>query len=33
VFNDLPKIADLKHLFPEAYRTTPVLVSAGQPSK
>jgi peptide-methionine (S)-S-oxide reductase len=33
VFNDLPKIADLKRLFPEAYRATPVLVSAGQPSK
>jgi peptide-methionine (S)-S-oxide reductase len=33
VFNDLPKVADLKRLFPEAYRTTPVLVSAGQPSR
>ena len=33
VFNDLPKIADLKRLFPEAYRTAPVLVSAAQPSK
>ena len=33
VFNDLPKVADLKRLFPEAYRATPVLVSAGQPSR
>jgi peptide-methionine (S)-S-oxide reductase len=26
VINDLPKIADLKRLFPERYRVTPVLV-------
>jgi hypothetical protein len=24
--NDLPKVADLKRLFPERYRETPVLV-------
>ena len=28
VFNDLPKIAELKRLFPAAYREEPVLVSA-----
>lgn len=28
VFNDLPKIADLKRLFPEAYREQPVTVAA-----
>jgi len=28
VINDLPKIADLKRLFPERYRATPVLVAA-----
>ena len=27
VYNDLPKIADLKRLFPEAYRAEPVLVA------
>lgn len=27
VINDLPKISDLKRLFPELYRTTPVLVA------
>jgi peptide-methionine (S)-S-oxide reductase len=27
VINDLPKIADLKQLFPELYRDTPVLVT------
>jgi peptide-methionine (S)-S-oxide reductase len=27
VFNDLPKIEDLKRLFPKAYRTKPVLVA------
>jgi peptide-methionine (S)-S-oxide reductase len=27
VINDLPKIEDLKRLFPDAYRATPVLVS------
>lgn len=26
VFNDLPKIRELKRLFPDAYRATPVLV-------
>jgi peptide-methionine (S)-S-oxide reductase len=29
VFNDLPKIANLKKLFPALYRPDPVLVSAG----
>ena len=28
VINDLPKIENLKHLFPELYRPTPVLVAA-----
>jgi peptide-methionine (S)-S-oxide reductase len=28
VFNDLPKIENLKRLFPEAYRADPVLVGA-----
>ena len=28
VFNDLPKIENLKRLFPEVYRTDPVLVGA-----
>lgn len=28
VINDLPKIKDLKHLFPKDYRTDPVLVTA-----
>jgi peptide-methionine (S)-S-oxide reductase len=28
VFNDLPKIADLKRLFPESYREAPVLTTA-----
>ena len=28
VFNDLPKIANLKRLFPGLYRAEPVLVSA-----
>jgi len=32
VYNDLPKIEDLKRLFPEAYRADPVLVAAGRPS-
>jgi peptide-methionine (S)-S-oxide reductase len=27
VINDLPKVADLKQLFPEVYRETPVLVT------
>ncbi|MBC8747088.1 MULTISPECIES: peptide-methionine (S)-S-oxide reductase MsrA [Paraburkholderia] len=30
VFNDMPKIANLKHLFPNLYRDKPVLVEAGQ---
>ena len=29
VFNDLPKIENLKRLFPDVYRTEPVLVRAG----
>jgi peptide-methionine (S)-S-oxide reductase len=29
VFNDLPKLANLKRLFPALYRPDPVLVSAG----
>jgi peptide-methionine (S)-S-oxide reductase len=28
VINDLPKIENLKRLFPDLYRTTPVLVAA-----
>ena len=30
VINDLPKIADLKRLFPDRYRETPVLVRSGK---
>jgi peptide-methionine (S)-S-oxide reductase len=30
VFNDLPKIENLKRLFPEAYRAEPVLAHAGR---
>jgi peptide-methionine (S)-S-oxide reductase len=30
VFNDLPKVENLKKLFPESYRANPVLVSAGR---
>jgi len=30
VINDLPKIENLKHLFPDLYRTTPVLVAAAR---
>jgi len=30
-FNDLPKIANLKTMFPAAYRTDPVLVSLARP--
>jgi len=30
VFNDLPKVENLKKLFPESYRAEPVLVSAGR---
>ena len=33
VYNDLPKIEDLKRLFPEVYRTDPVLVGTAGPSK
>jgi peptide-methionine (S)-S-oxide reductase len=33
VYNDLPKIEDLKRLFPDVYRTDPVLVATAQPSK
>ena len=29
VFNDLPKVENLKRLFAERYRATPVLVGAG----
>jgi peptide-methionine (S)-S-oxide reductase len=32
VFNDLPKIENLKRLFPALYRDDPVLVMAAQPS-
>jgi peptide-methionine (S)-S-oxide reductase len=32
VYNDLPKIENLKRIFPELYREQPVLVMAGQPS-
>jgi peptide-methionine (S)-S-oxide reductase len=31
--NDLPKIEDLKRLFPDRYRTTPVLVAGPRSSK
>jgi peptide-methionine (S)-S-oxide reductase len=31
VINDLPKIANLKRLFPDVYRATPVLVAAAAP--
>ena len=30
VINDLPKIGELKRVFPEVYRTTPVLVSGSR---
>ena len=30
VFNDLPKIANLKRLFPGLYRSEPVLVGVGR---
>jgi peptide-methionine (S)-S-oxide reductase len=30
VFNDLPKIANLKRLFPDLYRPDPVLVAGGR---
>jgi peptide-methionine (S)-S-oxide reductase len=32
VYNDLPKIEDLKRLFPETYRADPVLVAAARSS-
>jgi peptide-methionine (S)-S-oxide reductase len=32
VINDLPKVENLKRIFPELYREQPVLVLAGQPS-
>ena len=32
VYNDLPKIEDLKRLLPDAYRADPVLVAAARPS-
>jgi peptide-methionine (S)-S-oxide reductase len=32
VINDLPKVANLKHLFPAAYRAEPVLVMAAKPA-
>jgi peptide-methionine (S)-S-oxide reductase len=31
--NDLPKIAALERLFPDLYRSSPVLVAAAQPAK
>jgi len=33
VYNDLPKIDDLRRLLPELYRASPVLVAGGQSSK
>ena len=32
VFNDLPKVANLKRMFPRTYQDKPVLVLAGQPA-
>jgi peptide-methionine (S)-S-oxide reductase len=32
VYNDLPKIGELKRLFPDLYRDDPVLVTAASPS-
>jgi len=32
IYNDLPKVENLKRLFPELYREQPVLVMAGQPT-
>jgi peptide-methionine (S)-S-oxide reductase len=32
VYNDLPKVENLKRLFPERYREQPVLVTASNPS-
>jgi peptide-methionine (S)-S-oxide reductase len=31
--NDLPKIAALERLFPDLYRSAPVLVAAAYPAK
>ena len=31
--NDLPKVAALERLFPDLYRSTPVLVAAAEPTK
>ena len=32
VYNDLPKIEDLKHMFPDLYRADPVLVASARAS-
>jgi peptide-methionine (S)-S-oxide reductase len=32
VYNDLPKVDDLKRIFPDLYRADPVLVSAARPT-
>jgi peptide-methionine (S)-S-oxide reductase len=32
-FNDIPKVEALKRLFPNVYRSSPVLVAAAQPAK
>jgi peptide-methionine (S)-S-oxide reductase len=32
VYNDLPKIDDLKHTFPDLYRADPVLVASARAS-
>ena len=32
VINDLPKVENLKRIFPDLYRDDPVLVLAGKPS-
>jgi peptide-methionine (S)-S-oxide reductase len=32
VINDLPKLANLKRLFPQFYRVAPVLVAAARPA-
>jgi peptide-methionine (S)-S-oxide reductase len=33
VINDLPKVENLKHLFPDLYRGSPVLVTGANPKK
>jgi len=33
VFNDLPKLQELRQLFPELYRAEPTLVASGEPSR